>query len=124
MGHQGCGKTSLIRCLKQSLEFKDNPGSFLTEFHPDLLRTELVDIIENIHIEKNSEESYPTKFHEEDEGQITLISQDDFKVDESDDSEPGTVKMTAYDMGGHSPYYNSQRIFRSNGSTYFLTFDG
>ena len=88
------------------------------------LDTKLVDIMEDFELEDNKkfvvEEVY------EEEGYCTLLNVK--KNYTPDDSSPTVSlqlprwKVTPYDLGGHSPYFNSQQLFSASSSIFLLTF--
>ena len=88
------------------------------------LDTKLVDIMEDFELEDNKkfvvEEVY------EEEGYCTLLNVK--KNETPDDPAPAVSlqlprwKVTPYDLGGHSPYFNSQKLFSASSSIFLLTF--
>ena len=88
----------------------------------DKLETKLVDILEDFELEETK------KFvvEEEFEGYCTLLN---VKKKETPNDRSQTVslqlprwKLTPYDLGGHSPYFNSQKLFSASSSIFLLTF--
>ena len=90
--------------------------NFTTEENTELLETKLVDIMEDISlmnnksltIEKVKEENslilVTAKYHEIAKGQPT----NEIKLP--------SWTVSPYDLGGHSPYFSSQKIFSSPSS--------
>ena len=90
----------------------------------DKLDTKLVDILEDFDLEENTKFVVEEVF--EGEGFCTLLN---VKKRETPDDPSPTVslqlprwKMTLYDLGGHSPYFNSQKLFSASSSIFLLTF--
>ena len=88
------------------------------------LDTKLVDIMEDFELEDNKK--FVVEEVIEGEGCCTLIN---VKKKETPDDPSPTVslqlprwKVTPYDLGGHSPYFNSQKLFSASSSIFLLTF--
>ena len=88
------------------------------------LDTKLVDIMEDFELEENKKFVVEEVF--EGEGCCTLLNVKENKT--PDDPSP-TVSLqlprwevTPYDLGGHSPYFNSQKLFSASSSIFLLTF--
>ena len=90
----------------------------------DKLETKLVDILEDFELEENKKFEVDEEF--EGGGFCTLLN---VKKKETPNDLPQTVslqlprwKVTPYDLGGHSPYFNSQKLFSASSSIFLLTF--
>ena len=103
--------------------------SFTTEENAKLLETKLVDIMEDFELKDSKTvtidlESEANKIVME-ENSLTLVTskthQPAIQVSTNDAKLPNWV-VSPYDLGGHSPYYRSQKIFSSSSSFFFLTF--
>ena len=90
---------------------------FLTgdEENQSLLETKLVSILEDLSIE---DRGAFTIEEETKDGILTML-----RLRSSVPSSTGTnQKISCYDVGGHSPYFNSMNIFKSESSIFFLAF--
>ena len=96
---------------------------YLTEENREKLETKLVDIVEDFPLEENN----VFKIVEEDPWKENacpiLLKVEKKEVAQASSQEieklpPWTV--TSYDLGGHSPYFNSQQKLFSNSSSIFL----
>ena len=93
---------------------------YLTEENREKLETKLVDIVEDFSLEDNkvfkivewNENACPILLKVEKKEVAQASSQEIEKLP------PWTV--TSYDLGGHSPYFNSQQKLFSNSSSIFL----
>ena len=97
-------------------------NNFTTEENPQLLETKLVEIMEDFELDGNN----TLKVVEEStDGSLILVTT---KHKEPDNEALNTkIKLpnwnvSPFDLGGHSPYISSQKIFSSQSSFYFLVF--
>ena len=80
-----------------------------------LLETKLVSILEDLSIE---DRGAFTVEEETKDGILTML-----RLRSSVTTTEGTnQKISCYDLGGHSPYFNSQKLFRSGSSVFLLAF--
>ena len=97
--------------------------SFLTEENTEFLETKLVDILDEFQLSDNRS---LTIVKEKQENSLILVTS---KMALPFSKQPATVPkklqdwtILPFDLGGHSPYFCSQKIFSSSSSFYFLTF--
>ena len=93
--------------------------SFITDENPDLLETKLVDILKDFKI--NDSKTLRIEEEQADDSLILVKTKNQEAVKEDATNLPNWT-VSPYDLGGHSPYFSSQKIFSSSSSFYFLTF--
>ena len=93
--------------------------SFITDENPDLLETKLVDILKDFQI--NDSKTLRIEEEQADDSLILVKTKNQEAVKEDATNLPNWT-VSPYDLGGHSPYFSSQKIFSSSSSFYFLTF--
>ena len=97
--------------------------SFTTDEHEELLGTKLVDIMEDFTLSGNKT---LTIVKEEEDNSLLLVTtkcqnQSSNKSSTNETQLPNWT-VSPYDLGGHSPYFSSQKIFSSHSSFFFLIF--
>ena len=100
-----------------------NKQHFTTEYDVSLQQTKLVDILEDF--ELNDINNSLKVVEEAEKGSLTLIRTKDNQPSKTKQllkSKLPNWQITPYDLGGHSPYFNSQRLFSSQTSFFFLVF--
>ena len=93
--------------------------SFITDENPDLLETKLVDILKDFQV--NDSKTLRIEEEQADDSLILVTTKNHEAVKEDATNLPNWT-VSPYDLGGHSPYFSSQKIFSSSSSFYFLTF--
>ena len=95
----------------------------MTEEDQSKLETKLVDIMEDFELQDKND-AIEIKEEIKADGFCTLLNVQ--KKEVSDDISTTSPllpwRVTPYDLGGHSPYFNSQKLFSASSSTYLLTF--
>ena len=91
-----------------SIFFRNN-REFLTQNHQELLETQLVNIMKPL-ILKDDGVSLVTEDEKEDEESVLKILSSKRCVNGSEHQKLWSSQLTMYDMGGHTEYYNSQRV--------------
>ena len=95
--------------------------SVLTE-NTDLLETKLVDILDEFQLPDDKTLSI---VKEKEDNSLVLVTakskQSVIKLKTNQKKLPNWT-VSSYDLGGHSPYFSSQKIFSSSSSFYFLVF--
>ena len=86
------------------------------------METKLVDIMEDLDIDQNKSIVLEKEIEE---GSLTLVkTKEQPKILETlQENKLPNWKVSMYDLGGHSPYINSQKMFASNSSFFFLVFN-
>ena len=80
-----------------------------------LLETKLVSILDDLSVE---DRGAVTVEEESKDGVLTWL-----RLTDSKETVPETTQhVSCYDLGGHSPYFNSQKIFKSGSSVFILAF--
>ena len=94
--------------------------SFITEENKELLETKLVDIMEDFSLKDNK--ALTIEQIKEENSLILVTSKSLQPVSEASSKKTHLPNWTIspYDLGGHSPYFCSQKIFSSPSSFYFL----
>ena len=84
-------------------------------YNQSLLETKLVSILEDLSIEDRGAFTVEEKTKD---GILTML-----RLRSSVTTTAGTSqKISCYDVGGHSPYFNSQKLFKSGSSVFILAF--
>ena len=101
-----------------SLTHRENRPFLTEEEDQTLLETKLVNILDDLVVEDFGDlvaEEVVT------EGVLTMLK---LKKEERNKKEETRERqfVKPYDMGGHSSYLNSQRLFKSGSSLFFLAF--
>ena len=107
----------MIKCLYLNYIFCREKRPFLTgdEENQHLLETKLVSILDDLPVE---DRGAVTVEEDRQDGVLTLL-----KLTAGLATPPETTQhVSCYDLGGHSPYFNSQKIFKSDSSVFFLAF--
>ena len=95
----------------------------LTAERTDLLETKLVDILEDFKLDQNKK---VTIKKEGENGSLILVkaeTHDYLPVDTGrNDIKLPNWAVSPYDLGGHSPYFSSQKMFSSQTSFFFMIF--
>ena len=92
------------------------------EANRHLIETKLVDILEDFKLENRDRlflKEYTT------EGKLTLlgVNRNEEVPEEAEQNEdPTNWTVTPYDLGGHTSYFNSQKLFTCGSSVFFLAF--
>ena len=142
IGHQGAGKTSLLHSVRKLKHVT-------TEENVNLLETKLVDILEDFEIEDNTTFNIVKKKEESSLIFVTEKSLPEIPPAPSvNETPPETMfswirlklgilseqpkqkakpnipnwTVSPFDLGGHSPYFDSQKMFSSPSSFFFLIF--
>ena len=98
--------------------------AFTTDEDESLIETKLVDILEDFQLESNTTLEI---VKQKEEGSLTLVNttaktKQSVNFDSSENTKLPNWTISPYDLGGHSPYFNSHKIFASNSSIFFLLF--
>ena len=97
--------------------------SFLTEENAELLETKLVDILDEFQLSNNK--SLTIVKEKQEKSLILVTSKTAQPVSRQPATDPKKLQdwtILPFDLGGHSQYFCSQKIFSSSSSFYFLTF--
>ena len=96
--------------------------NFTTKENTELWETKLVDIMEDFELDGNS-----TLNIEEENNDKSLILVNTKQKESDNEAINSSIKLpnwnvAPYDLGGHSPYFNSHKMFASKSSFFFLVF--
>ena len=83
------------------------------------METKLVDILKDFQI--NDSKTLRIEEEQADDSLILVTTKNQEAVKEDATNLPNWT-VSPYDLGGHSPYFSSQKIFSSSSSFYFLVF--
>ena len=97
--------------------------SFTTDEHEELLGTKLVDIMEDFTLSGNKA---LTIVKEKEDDSLLLVTtkchNQTLHKSSTNETQLPNWTVSPYDLGGHSPYFSSQKIFSSHSSFFFLIF--
>ena len=97
--------------------------SFTTEENTELLETKLVDIMEDFSVTNNK--TLTIEKVKEENSMILVTAKNHKPLNDSSiktETQLPNWTVSPYDLGGHSPYFSSQKIFSSQSSFFFLIF--
>ena len=97
-------------------------NNFTTEENIQLLETKLVDIVQDFELNSNN-----TLMVEEErkDGSLVLVNirhKETLIHTSNTQKELPNWNVAPFDLGGHSPYFSSQKMFSSKSSFFFLIF--
>ena len=96
--------------------------NFTTEENTELLETKLVDIMEDFSVTYNKTLTIEKVKEENSLILVTAKEHQPLSDSTTNGSKHPNWTVSPYDLGGHSPYFSSQKIFSSHSSFFFLIF--
>lgn len=92
----------------------------------DLKETKLVDIMKDFEIQSDTQDEKMKILEQPSKDESIILVKaghyENFNQETTNQTKLPNWTVSPYDLGGHSPYFSSQRMFTAPSSFFFLTF--